>query len=495
MDRQLNCACDHKGEHLMTKQSVVSSVMVAAVVMVVPMLAAANENPAGDSVPTFNSDVASIVFENCSSCHRAGQVAPMSLTSYAEVRPWARAIKAKVVSREMPPWFADPQFGHFKDVPTLTLAEIDTIVAWADGGAPLGEGVMPDIPDFSQEWRHNRPPDYVISMPLEIEVPAQGEIEYVKMWVENPWKEDVFLEAVQMRPGNYALVHHAGVHTRALPPGTKIGQTEFYPGSQLIPAPVPIDENETVEAKQQRAVATATANFGKDELLLFYAGRKGFAKYPEGTGKRVYGDRYIVFDQHYQMTGRPEKDRSELGVWFPEKRPHHQVITTSGAGTVRIVENVEQTASLTGSERKALNLPNQPLIPAGAGDFRVTSMWPLSEDITLYGLWPHMHFRGKDMAYLVSYPDGAEEILLSVPNYDSGWQLAYDFVEPKKIPAGSTLKTIAHYDNSVRNRNNPAPDKEVYWSEQTWDEMLIPWVKFSVDKRDLRLEDEAGTQN
>ncbi len=106
-----------------------------------------------------------------------------------------------------------------------------------------------------------------------------------------------------------------------------------------------------------------------------------------------------------------------------------------------------------------------------------------------------MHFRGKDMSYLVSYPDGTEEILLSVPNYDSGWQLAYDFVEPKKIPAGSTMKTIAHYDNSVRNRNNPAPDKEVYWSEQTWDEMLIPWVKFSVDKRDLRLEDEAGTQN
>lgn len=474
----------------MTNRRVVSVLVVGLAVMAVPIVAGANENPAGDSVPTFNSDVAPIVFENCSSCHRDGQVAPMSLTSYAEVRPWARAIKAKVVSREMPPWFADPRFGHFKDVPTLTETEIDTIAAWADGGAPQGEGIAPDVPVFSSEWRHNRPPDYVISMPLEIEVPAQGEIEYVKMWVENPWQEDVFLEAVQMRPGNYALVHHAGVHTRALPPGTKIGQTEFYPGSQLIPAPVPSDENETVEAQQARAVATATGNFDRDELLLFYAGRKGFAQYPEGTGKRIYGDRYIVFDQHYQMTGRPEKDRSELGVWFPEKRPHHQVITTSGAGSVRIVEGVEQTAS-----RVSANLPHQPLIPAGASDFKVTSMWPLSEDITLYGLWPHMHFRGKDMAYIVSYPDGTEETLLSVPNYDSGWQLAYDFVEPMKIPAGSTLKTVAHFDNSVRNRNNPAPDKEVYWSEQTWDEMLIPWVKFTVDKRDLRLDDQAGTQN
>ena len=468
--------------------------------------ASANENAAAEGVPTFNADVAPILYENCASCHRDGQVAPMSLTSYAEVRPWARAIKTKVVSREMPPWFADPRYGHFKNVPTLSQAEIDTVAAWADGGAPEGVGAEPVVPTFVSEWKHDRPPDFVLEMPIEFEVPAQGELEYVKMWVDNPWQEDVYLEAVQMRPGNSGVVHHAGMHTRALPPGTKIGERQLYPGGQLIPQPVPMDENESEEAKRASQATVASGNNGQDQLLLFYAPGSGFAKYPEGTGKRVYGDRYIVFDNHYTLTGRPEKDRSMGGFWFTKEKPTHQVITTSGSGRVRIIENTEQLSAAggdcVGRERDdalcraaAGGAAAMPIIPAHADDFKVTGIWPITDDTTIYGLWPHMHFRGKDMTYIVSYPDGTEEVVLNVPNYDFNWQLVHDFVEPLKVPAGSTIKTISHYDNSVKNRYNPAPDRDVQWSEQSWDEMFIMWAKFSVDKNDLRLEQQPPTQD
>ena len=448
----------------------------------------ANENAAAEGVPTFNADVASILYESCANCHRDGQVAPMSLTSYAEARPWARAIKTKVVSREMPPWFADPRYGQFKNVPTLSQTEIDTIVAWADGGAPQGDGAAPPVPAFSSEWRHDRPPDFVLDMPVEFQVPAQGELEYVTLWVDNPWQEDVYLEAVQMRPGNPGVVHHAGVHTRALPPGTKIGERQVVPGGQMIRQPVPMDENESEEARRASQATVANGNNGRDGLLLFYAPGSGFAKYPEGTGKRVYGDRYIVFNQHYTLTGRPETDRSSAGFWFTQEKPHHQVLTTTGTGTVRIVENTEQLAA---TRRGAA----MPVIPAYADDFKVTGIWPITDDTTIYGLWPHMHFRGKDMTYIVSYPDGTEEVVLNVPNFDFNWQMVHDFVEPLKIPAGSTIKTISHFDNSIKNRYNPSPDRDVYWSEQSWDEMFIMWTKFSVDKNDLSLENQPATQD
>jgi mono/diheme cytochrome c family protein len=454
----------------------------------------ANENATAEGVPTFNADVAPILYENCAVCHRAGQVAPMTLTSYAEVRPWARAIKGKVISREMPPWFADPRYGNFQDVPTLSQAEIDTIAAWADGGAPQGAGPAPDAPVFVSEWGHDRQPDFVLDQP-ELHLPAQGELAYVKLWLDNPWKEDVYLEAVQMRPGNPGVVHHTGVFSRALPPGTKIGEKRLYPGGQMIPQPVPIDENESAEAKVARAETVANGNDGLDSQLVFYTPGRGFNKYPEGTGKRVHADRYIMFNSHYTLTGRPEVDNSKAGFWFSKEQPHHQVLTVSsgrsgGSGPVRIVEGTEQLGASESSSVAAV-----PVIPPNVDDFKVTGIWPVTDDVTIYGVWPHMHFRGKDMTYIISYPDGTEVTMLNVPNYDFNWQLEYDFVEPLKVPAGSTIKTVGHYDNSVKNRYNPAPDNEVYWGEQSWDEMFMIFTKYSIDKLDLSLENQPATQD
>ena len=231
---------------------------------------------------------------------------------------------------------------------------------------------------------------------------------------------------------------------------------------------------------------------------MFYTPGRGFNKYPEGTAKRVHADRYIMFNSHYTLTGRPEVDNSKAGFWFSKEQPHHQVLTVhtgrgGGTGRVRIVEGTEQLAGPRNSGTH--HSVTMPVIPPNVDDFKVTGIWPVIDDVTIYGVWPHMHFRGKDMTYIISYPDGTEVTMLNVPNYDFNWQLEYDFVEPLKVPAGSTIKTVGHYDNSIKNRYNPAPDKEVYWGDQSWDEMFQIFTKYSIDKLDLRLENQPATQD
>ena len=267
----------------------------------------------------------------------------MSLTSYQEARPWARAIKDKVVSREMPPWHADPRFGRFKNVRNLSQEQIDTIVAWADGGAPEGTGAAPALPDFPEGWASlERPPDFVVEMPVELDLPAEGEIPYFTVWAENPIDEEQFIEAVQFRPGNAAVVHHAGGYIRALPAGTRIGEKRAFAGGPSIPVPVPINENETVEERRARAQEQATnQGAGGSSLLLFYVPGGGFQQFPSGTAKRLDPDRYFSFAMHYNLTGKPETDRSALGFWLAPERPHHEVITSSTTGRSRIVAGEE----------------------------------------------------------------------------------------------------------------------------------------------------------
>ena len=197
---------------------------------------------------------------------------------------------------------------------------------------------------------------------------------------------------------------------------------------------------------------------------------------------------------HYNLTGKPETDRSALGFWFAKEQPHHEVLTTSTTGKSRIVASEELVASSGKEDRDPFSQgPRVPVIPAHDGDWEITGIWALTDDVTLYGLWPHMHLRGKDMTYVITYPDGTEEVVLHVPKYDFNWQMVYDFEEPLKVPAGSTIKTVGHFDNSMQNRYNPAPDKEVYWGEQSWDEMFMIFTKYSVDKNDLR-KDKEPTQ-
>jgi hypothetical protein len=449
--------------------------MTRGLLAVLGTFAAAAVAHAADA-PTFAKDVAPILYEKCATCHRTGEVAPMPLLTFDDVRPWARAIKAKVVAREMPPWGANPENSlPMRNDRSLSRKEIDTIAAWVDAGAPRGSDAdLPAPPRFAEGWTHGSEPDYVIEMPLEFEIPAEGELAVQNFYSKVPFDEDRFAEVVELRPGNRAVVHHAGIYFADLPAGASLDAQ-----GRLL-------RSGTGEAPR--------AEFGlpgSSKLLSFVPGR-GVDVHRPNIGKRIPTGKYINWQMHYNPIGRVEKDRSRLGIWFNKVPVTHEVLirqagdplaTTKGGLSLYRAEGreVEYTAE-EGSTRRQRRTPN---IPPYVSDWHLTGITPVTEDITLYAMSPHMHLRGKSLKWVVTFPDGRDVTILDVPKFDFNWQINYELAEPLKIPAGSKITGIGVYDNSLANRWNPAPHLEVFWSEQSWDEMYQPFTEYSVDSQDL----------
>jgi mono/diheme cytochrome c family protein len=424
--------------------------------------------------PTFNADVAAILHRHCASCHRPNQVAPMSLISFDDARPWARAIKARVAAREMPPWHADPRYGEFRNALALTGAEIGTLVDWVDGGAPEGDGTPPAPPVFHDGWstEMGRPPDQIVEAPFEFSVPAQGEVPTFTVWLKVPFKNDTFLEALELRPSNPRVVHHSGVSLGMLPPRTKIGRAQAWEGG-------PVLEGMAVFNDGRPFRSMSGDDFGYP--LLFYVPGGGFLRFPQGIAKRLRAGQYFSWGMHYVSTGHAETNRMRLGLWLSRKRVTHEAVTMT-VNERTFVNGREVPRDPQGRSR----LPN---IPANADNWEVTGTLSFRDAATLYALWPHMHYRGRDMTFVLRDVKGREEPLLSVPGYNPNWQVTYDLVKPLRIPARSTIIATAHYDNSSRNRYNPAPAQEVTWGPQGSNEMFLPFLEVSIDKDDVRFED------
>ena len=460
--------------------------------------------------PTFNADVASILYDKCASCHRPGGGGPMSLTSYSEVRPWARSMMARIKNREMPPWSADQRFGHFTNDISLSDKQIETITKWVAGGMLQGTGSAPPMPKYPEGgWRtvNGRPPDVILDMPMEYELPAEGQVPIFRLWDKNPFKEDVFVEALQIRPTNVAVTHHSALYGRKLPEGTTLQKTVAWPGGPEISfIPTYPDgsivnvlsglgsnlSTNTIEREGNGTTANSDiagkfnakpgekvpvintsrqATEEDDERLMFYLPGADFQQFAPGAAKRIRASNALMWEVHYSPDGKPEKDREQIGLWLASKdKVQKQVhIIRNGSGQ-HIIENQEVG-----------NVANLPPIPPGAADWKITAIQPFTQDVTLNTMQPHMHLRGKDMTYIAKYPDGREEILLSVPKYDFNWQNTYIPNKPIKLPAGTVLETVGHYDNSVRNRVNPTPNRPALWSEQTWDEMYNAWTEITYD--------------
>ncbi len=439
---------------------------------------------------TFTKDVAPIVFNKCANCHRPGEVAPMPLTSYQEVRPWSKAIREQVAERIMPPWYADPHTStlKFDNDRRLTQAEIATIVAWVDAGAPKGNDAdLPPMPKYAPGWTFGEP-DMIIEMPVDFEVPAEGELPMQNFYVPVPFKEERWVEKVELRPGNAAVVHHSIANVVNLPEGTKIvnGRAirDGAPAAQLNgqSARQTGGLSETV----QREAFLTQDSFSRSGAfkLVGQAPGKGFERHHPGTAKRILPGMYFQFNMHYQVSGRVEKDRSRIGLWFAKKPVTYEVLTKGVTDTVFIGgKELGETRIVNGKEVKTRGrIPN---IPPNVDNWEITGEMTVKEPITLYSFAPHMHLRGKDIKYTLIWPDGRQQVLLDVPKFDFNWQLNYELTEPLRIPAGSKIVSVAHYDNSIKNRYNPAPQKEVFWSEQSWDEMFIPWFEYTVDSKDL----------
>jgi hypothetical protein len=436
------------------------------------------------AVPTFTKDVAPIMFAKCTTCHRAGEVAPMTFLSYEDVRPWARVIKTKVQSRAMPPWAADPEHSlKMRNDRSLSKAQIDTISAWVDAGAPRGNDAdMPPVPTYADGWTAGREPDLILEMPVEASIPAEGELGVQMFYSPVPFKEDRFAETLELRPGNRAVVHHAGVFVVDLPEGATIvdGRLVLANGKAS-----------TDRAAGGGGLADTTQLPGANKLLSWVPGR-GVDSHRADIGKRIPAGKYINWQVHYNPTGKPEKDRTRLGIWFNKVPVTHELLirqagdplaTTKGGLSLYRAEGREVEYSADeGSTRRRSRTPN---IPPYTESWSLTGITPVTEDITLYAMSPHMHLRGKSLRWVIVYPDGREQTILDVPKFDFNWQIQYELAEPLHIPAGSKILGIGKYDNSPKNKWNPSPNLEVFWSEQSWDEMYQPFTEYSVDSQSL----------
>jgi hypothetical protein len=437
------------------------AVVLALAAMGVPGVAQAQ----GDSgVPTFSRHVAPILYNNCVVCHRPGEVAPMSLITYQNVRPWARAIKNKVVAREMPPWGASPVSMKLANDRSLSQKDIDTIVRWAEGGAPKGDDKdLPSAPTFpAGGWAFGQP-DAIVDLPIEAQVPATGEVPQTSYFVKSPFPTDVWIQKMQVRTNNPAIVHHATLFIRTFPEGTLIKDGR----------PVVKDEG-TSQANTEGGFNTGLPpGTGPGIRLVSYVPGRGWEAYADGVARRLPKGAYIEMNMHYQPSGKPEKERAQFGIWFSKVPVEHEMqnVSTLDRGTTMV-------------EDKPLANERVPNIPPGVDNWKITNFKIFPEPATLYAMSPHMHLRGKDMKFILTYPDGREELVLDVPKYDFNWQLYYELATPLKIPAGSKLTAIAHYDNSSKNKWNPAPDREVYWSEQSWDEMYNPQIRWTWDSQE-----------
>ena len=373
---------------------------------------------------TFNKDVAPIFYKNCVQCHRTGEIAPMSLITYKEIRPWAKSIREKVIAKAMPPWHADPAHGTWANDRRMGQKDIDTIVNWVDAGAKEGNPKdLPPVPQFAKGWQIGEP-DVIFQMPVEFTVPAEGAVPYQHFNVPTNFKEDMYVEAMEARAGNLAVVHHIVIYVR--------------------------DPNKKRDPKKK-------LDLGEDLLGALSPGQTPFMA-KQGMAKLIKAGSVLVFQMHYTPNGTESKDRSIVGLKFTKKPVEKdKIITTTAAFDINFV------------------------IPPNTPNHQVVGSYEFEQDSHVISFSPHMHLRGKDILYKATYPDGRSEILLSVPKYDFNWQVYYYPTKPLAMPKGSKIDVIAHFDNSTGNKLNPDPSKPVRFGQQTWDEMMNGFFDYTVD--------------
>jgi len=375
---------------------------------------------------TYTKHIAALLHKHCASCHHAGSLAPFALTSYGDAAGWAETIQEVVEDQRMPPWHANPKYGHFANDNRLTDKEKRLVVEWVKNGAPEGDPKdLPQLPPLVEGWRIK--PDVIITMPKPFTVPAKGTVEYQYFVVDPGFKEDKWIRASEGRPGNRAVVHHLLVYIQ--PPGV-----QFRDGLEFL------------ESSLGGGVP------GMPPMIL----GEGEAKYAPAGSK-------LIFQVHYTPNGTEQTDQSSVGIVFADPKTVRRQIRS------RIAVNPKLR------------------IPPGDANHRVEADFRFGQDALLYALFPHMHLRGKSFRFEAIYPDKTREILLDVPRYSFDWQNNYVLAEPKRMPEGTILHCTAVFDNSTNNLSNPDPRATVTFGDQTWEEMMIGYFDMALADQDLRL--------
>jgi len=457
---------------MMTRR-IVASASLCLLAAAVSVRLAAQTPAASAGTPTFAKDVAPIFYKNCTNCHRQGEVAPMSLLTYKEARPWAKSIATRVSAGAMPPWHADPAHGQFLNDRRLSETDRATIVAWANGGAPEGNAKdLPAPPTYSTEWMIGQP-DAIFSMQEDYPVPADGTVAYQYFTIPTNTTEDKYIQALEVRAGDPRVLHHVIVYAAppapTTPPAPPAGATAQAPAQRPTPLFVFADEAMTripagqtggprLPPEERKPLGPndrpAPARMGP--AIGGFAPGQFTRVYQDGSAMKLPAGATLIFQMHYTPTGKSTTDRTRIGVKYAKTKPQTEV----------------RFASLVNGGLH---------IPAGAANHQVEAEMTVTQDITLWSMIPHTHVRGIRWIYNAIYPDGRSETILSVPKYDFNWQTDYVFAQPLKFPKGTKLHATAWYDNSSANKSNPDPTKDVWWGDQTWEEMMYTGLTFSID--------------
>jgi hypothetical protein len=391
---------------------------------------------------TFNKDVLPVLQNRCQECHRPGEIGPMSLITYQEVRPWAKAIRQAVVTKKMPPWFADPHYSKFSNERSLASSEIDALVAWVDAGAPEGDPKDAPAPrKFAEGWTAGTP-DLVVETPVAFNVPEKGQIPYQWVLVPTNLKEDKWVVSAEVRPSDRSVVHHIVVAIRE--PGNQ-WMADKKPG-EYFPGGLDLERGARLAGSPQTGAGTYFAQYEPGSVVR--PADRHFATLVKAGSE-------LVLQIHYTPNGKATSDRTKVGLIFSDTPPDKKYVSLN---------------------------PSNPtfVIPPGEPNYKVEASATMNFDGELTSIYPHAHLRGKAWELRVIYPTGEEETLLK-SKYDFNWQLTYFLEKPKLLPKGTKIVSTAWYDNSAANRYNPDPAKEVRWGEQSSDEMQICTATFVVD--------------
>jgi len=445
---------------------------------------------------TFNKDVLPILQDNCQSCHRTGGIAPMSLVTYENTRPWAKAIKTRVVNKQMPPWFADSHYGEFRNAPKLTQTNIATLVAWADSGAP--EGSVADKPSQSPTWQEGWriQPDVVVSMPEAYHVAAKGTGEIKEFFIPSPFTEDTWVTSIEIRPGDPSVVHHVIVQVpeQATKKAVAVAFSQGVAGGAVLQKEAVVAQlaetmkleasalaaagaaGNRVAVNSNRVVVNGNGSSYSDLITRLRERETGLgafmtmeAVYAPGSppldfrytdsAKLIPGGKPIRIEVHYTPNGKETTDKTMVGFTLAKAPASRRFVMMAP-------EHLVDT-------RKP--------IPAGEANWETTGELTFNQDADLAWFMPHMHLRGKDMTFRLIYPDGREETVLSA-KFNFHWQLGYELKDPIKVPKGTRMIVTAHHDNSANNPENPTPGDAVAWGEMTSQEMMLPWFGVIVDR-------------
>lgn len=394
---------------------------------------AGSEAPAGETVAapagceiaypetpavSYSDTIAPLLADNCVTCHREGGIGPWAMTDYNMIRGFSPMIREVIRTRRMPPWHADPAYGHFENDRSLEPKEVRALVGWIEAGSPRGDGPDP-LAELDGDWPTwgLGEPDLVIDIP-PYDVPASGVVEYQYPRAVNPLDRDVWIRATEILPGDRQALHH--VITRYIAPRPDSGE---------------------------RAFGRRGGGLGG------YVPGSVVREYPEDTGRLLPAGARIVFQMHYTPYGRATTDHSKLGLYFHDEPPKHHL-----DGTVLMNTGIR--------------------IPPHARAHTESQSQVLDRDVLVYSMLPHSHYRGTASDFVAHYPDGTSEVLLSVPNYDFNWQTSYVLRDPKVLPAGTRIVHSTTWDNSAQNPANPDPSQEVPWGRQSWNEMLFGSISF-----------------